>query len=39
MTYVKRKVVKRFDQYKLESNKAVLMLYGKGDSVALDENN
>ena len=36
LTYIKRKVVMRLEKHRLETNNVVLMLYGKGDSVALD---
>lgn len=37
LTYLKRKVVLKLDRYKLNRDQVVLMLYGKGDSIAIDE--
>ena len=38
LVYIKRKVTNKLDRYKVPDNKVVIMLYGKGDSVCLDEN-
>jgi hypothetical protein len=35
--YVKRKVKIRLDKYKWNKPQVVFMLYGKGDSISIDE--
>lgn len=37
LVYLKRKVTLRLDKYKLPKNQVVIMLFGRGDSVAIDE--
>lgn len=37
LTYLKRRVVLKLDKYKLNRDQVVLMLFGKGDSIAIDE--
>ena len=39
MEYIKRKVTNTYPQYKLNSPQVVIMLFGKGDSVSIDESN
>lgn len=37
LEYLKRKVVMRLDKYELYKPQVVMMLFGKGDSVAINE--
>ena len=37
LDYLKRKVTNSYPQYKLNTPQVVIMLFGKGDSVSLDE--
>ena len=34
---MKRKVVNKYEQYKLNIPQVVVMLFGRGDSISLDE--
>jgi hypothetical protein len=37
LEYLKRKVVLKLDKYEVHRNQVVIMLFGKGDSVAVNE--
>jgi hypothetical protein len=37
LEYLKRKVVLKLDKYEIHRNQVVIMLFGKGDSVAVNE--
>jgi hypothetical protein len=37
LEYLKRKVILRLEKYEVFKNQVVIMLFGKGDCVAVDE--